>query len=240
MEMANEAALNPQELASMARARAAFYSFLSVHFTTLPDGTFVERIRSGDVTSMLEALVNDEAAGADIATGASLMRDFLDKTRSDDPPQLAEKLGIDRTRLYRGVSPTYGPPPPYEMVWSKTWQDVRLLETLAGIYRETGLAPSPDSKERPDYIGVELDFMRELALREANAWESAALQTATKLLESQNVFVTEHLGQWVLDFVVKALEWAKTDFYKGHLLMLRGFIADERQELASLAKELRA
>jgi TorA maturation chaperone TorD len=185
---------------------------------------------------MLEALVNDESAGADIVTGASLMRGFLDKSRNDDPLQLAENLGVDRTRLYRGVSPTYGPPPPYEMVWSTTWQEISLLQTLAGIYREMGMTPAPEAHERLDYIGVELDFMRELALREATAWESDPPAAAAKLLESQQAFMTEHLAGWPAAFVEKALEWVKTDFYKGHLLMLRGFIASEQQELASLVK----
>ncbi len=236
METANDAALNPQELASSARARAAFYSFLSVHFTTLPDPAFVERMRNGDVTLMLEALVNDEAAEADIVTGASLMRDYLNQTRGVETAELSQALGVDRTRLYRGVSPTYGPPPPYEMVWSKMWQDISLLQTLARTYREMGLAPSPDAAERLDYIGVELDFMRELALREAAAWESDTPATAAKLLEAQHAFMTEHLGGWPSAFVEKALEWAKTDFYKGHLLMLRGFVTSEQQELASLVK----
>lgn len=103
-----------------------------------------------------------------------------------------------------------------------------------------GLTPSPDATERLDYIGVELDFMRELALREAAAWESDTPEPAAKLLEAQHAFMTEHLGEWPSAFVEKALEWVKTDFYKSHLLMLRGFIASERQELASLAKEIRA
>ncbi len=240
MEMANDVALNPQELASSARARAAFYSFLSVHFTTLPDAAFVERMRDGDVTLMLEALVNDAATDADIVTGASLMRAYLNQTRSEDLSKLTENLGVDRTRLYRGVSPTYGPPPPYEMVWSKTWQDIRLLEALARIYHEAGMTPSPEMHERLDYVGVELDFMRELALREAAAWESNTPATVSELLEAQHAFMMEHLGEWPSVFVEKALEWAKTDFYKGHLLMLRGFIANEQQELTSLAKELRA
>lgn len=240
MEMADDAALNSQELAGIARARAAFCTFLSIHFTTLPDAAFVERMHDGAVTLMLEALVNDAAADADIATGASLMQAYLNQKRGEDLPQVAESLGVDRTRLYRGISPTYGPPPPYEMVWSKTWQDVGLLETLAGIYREAGLAPSPEVRERLDYVGVELDFMRELALREAVAWESNAPTTAAKLLETQHAFMAEHLGEWSPLFVEKALEWVETDFYKGHLLMLRGFITSEQQELASLVKETRA
>lgn len=233
MDMTDDAALNPQELAGAARARAAFYSFLGAHFTTLPDAAFVERMRSEDFTSMLEALVNDESVEADVATGASLMGAYLEKTREDDVPQLAEELGVDRTRLYRGVTPAYGPPPPYETVWtrSRAGQDIGILQTLAGLYREQGLAPSPDLKERLDYIGVELDFMRELALREAAAWESGKPETAATWVEAQQAFMNEHLGEWAPAFIEKALEWAKTDFYKGHLHMLRGFIEGELLDL---------
>ena len=240
MNMANDAELNPQELANIARTRAAFYSFLSVHFTTLPDQAFVERMRGEDMSSMLEALVNDESVEADITAGASLMRDHLNKTRNVEMSELSQALGVDRTRLYRGLSPSYGPPPPYEMVWSKTRQDVGLLVDLAGTYREMGLSPSPDVSERMDYIGVELDFMRELALREAAAWESNSPESAAKLLESQHVFLDAHLREWVPFFVDKALEQAETDFYRGHLHMLRGFIASEQQELASLLAEIHA
>jgi putative dimethyl sulfoxide reductase chaperone len=240
MNMANDAELNPQELANIARTRAAFNSFLSVHFTTLPDAAFVERMRHGDLTAMLEALVNDESVEGDIATGASLMRAHLEKARHKDAPDAAQTLGVDRTRLYRGLSPMYGPPPPYEMVWSKTGQDVGLLVSLAGTYREMGMSPSPDMIERMDYIGVELDFMRELALREATAWESTSPESAQKLLEAQHTFMNEHLRDWVPLFVDDALKRAETDFYRGHMLMLRGFIASEQEELASLIEETSA
>jgi TorA maturation chaperone TorD len=233
MDMANDAELNPQELAGAAKARAAFYAFLSVHFTTLPDAPFVERMRSGDFTTMLEALVKDDSVEPDIATGASLMRAYLDNTLGDEVAQLAEKLGVDRTRLYRGITPEYGPPPPYQTVWtrSRAGQDVDILQTLAGLYREMGLAPSPEATERLDYIGVELDFLRELALREAAAWESDKPETAATWVAAQQAFMNEHLGEWAPAFIEKALEWAKTDFYRGHLLMLRGFITGELRDL---------
>src|SRR5512141_1208219 len=193
MNMANDAELNPQELANIARTRAAFTSFLSVHFTTLPEAGFVERMRHGDLTAMLEAVVNDESVDGDLASGTTLMRDYLNETRAVETPELAQELGVDRTRLYRGLSPTYGPPPPYEMVWSKTKPDVSLLVELAGTYREMGLSPSPEMVERMDYLGVELDFMRELALREAAAWDLNSPESALKLLETQRTFMDEHL-----------------------------------------------
>jgi TorA maturation chaperone TorD len=215
------------DLASQAQTRAAFCSFLNVHFTALPDEKFVEQVRHKDVISMLKILPHDEATNEDIAAGASLMDKFLQETMQDSPEKLSVKLGVDRTKLYRGLSPTYGPPPPYEMVWSKKWQDVTLLQTLAGIYRENGLKPSVEVIDRQDYIGVELEFIHALALREVEAWKAGDEKTARSLLETQKTFFLEHISSWAPFFIKKAFEFVKTDFYQGHLLMLRGFIAEQ-------------
>ncbi len=236
--MMNQAEITSQELASIAKARASFNSFLNVHFVSLPDAKFVKQMRQPEITSMLKALVKDESVDEDLAYGASLMLNFIEGTRSNKTAQMVEKLGVDRTRLYRGVAPTYGPPPPYEMVWSKTFQDLGLMQILAGTYRENGLEPSPEARDRWDYIGMELQFLVELALREAAAWEKDDGKAARSLLGKQHEFFSQHMEQWIPDFVQKALEFVETDFYKGHLLMLNGFIKDEKQEYVSLVEHL--
>jgi TorA maturation chaperone TorD len=230
----NETKLGVKELADIARARAAFSSFLTVHFNVLPDEKFVRQMRRKEITSMLKVLPKDTSTNEDIAAGASLMENFLEETRADTSAQLSEKLGVDRTRLYRGISPVYGPPPPYEMVWSKTWQDISLLQTLAGIYREKDLAPSADVPDRMDYLGVELEFLHALSLRETAAWEAGKTDTAHSHFEDQKKFFSDHLEQWVPDFVQKALEYVKTDFYHGHILMLRGFITEQGEIFSTL------
>jgi TorA maturation chaperone TorD len=42
--------------------------------------------------------------------------------------------------------------------------------------------------------------------------------------------MSQHLGNWAPAFIKKALEYAKTEFYEGRLLMLRGFFANEKRE----------
>jgi TorA maturation chaperone TorD len=111
------------------------------------------------------------------------------------------------------------------MVWSRTVKDYSVLQAVAGKYREAGLEPSADARERVDYMGLEMDFLRELALREAAAWDAGEQETARSLLASQQAFLSQHLGDWAPDFIAKALEYVETDFYKGHLLMMRGFLA---------------
>jgi putative dimethyl sulfoxide reductase chaperone len=221
-----ESKLGVKEHAEIAQARAAFCSFLTIHFNVLPDEKFVKQMRRKEILSMLEVLPKDESVNADVSRGATLMYNFLKETYNDKPAQLSEKLGVDRTRLYRGLSPQYGPPPPYEMVWSKKWQDVSLLQVLAGIYRENGLAPSTEIVDRMDYLGLELEFIHALSMRETEAWQANKPEVANSLIEIQNKFFSEHLKQWVPDFVQKALEFVKTDFYHGHLLMIKGFILE--------------
>jgi putative dimethyl sulfoxide reductase chaperone len=231
----NETRMDMKEYAEIARTRAALCSFLTIHFNVLPDEKFIKQMRRKEIVSMLKILPKDTSINEDLAAGAALMENFIEETHDDKPTQLSEKLGVDRTRLYRGISPVYGPPPPYEMVWSKTWQDVALLQTLAGIYREKGLAPSSDMADRMDYLGLELEFLRALAQREITAWEAGKTETAYSNFEEQKKFFQEHMQQWVPDFIQKALEYVKTDFYRGHLLMLRGFVAEQAEIFSSLS-----
>lgn len=239
MELSGGNEQTAQELAEIAKAREALGSFLNLHFMVLLDAAFVERARGQGYISVLESLANETSLNADITSGASMMSEYLEQTNSVELAELVKTLGVDRTRLYRSVSKGYGPPPPYEMVWSKEAADSNLLVAIAKIYGEAGLSPSPEAKERHDYIGLELEFICELARREAIAWESNEREEANKLLSMQHAFMSQHIGQWAPDFIEKAQEYVKTDFYKGHLIMLRGYLAQQMTELDYLVSEIK-
>jgi putative dimethyl sulfoxide reductase chaperone len=237
MEISGNNEMTIHELSSIAQTRAALCSFLNLHFMTLLDSSFIEQVRAREFTSLLQTLAVDASSNDDVTTGANLMSEYLWRTNDLPLTQVVEELGVDRTRLYRSVIKGYGPPPPYEMVWSKEVSDYSHLSIIAGAYEEAGLSPSPDAKERFDYIGMELEFLSELASREAVARENGAPQDANNLLSFQYNFLTHHFGQWVPDYIEKAMDYAETDFYKGHLLMLRGFINQQKEELAYLVSE---
>jgi TorA maturation chaperone TorD len=235
MDMMTDTTMDAPALAHSARARAAFYAFLNVHFTALPDEIFVEQMRGPVCATMLAELVTDKAIDDNVAAGADLMAAYLRATSGEPAASLSQMLGVERTRLYRGITPSYGPPPPYELVWSKTHRDVGLLQDLAGLYREAGLAPAPEATDRPDYIGVELDYLRALVVREAEGWAAGTSEGRAAALAAraaQRSFLDEHLAHWAPFYVDKAMAHAKTDFYQGHLMMLQGFIAGEQQALA--------
>jgi hypothetical protein len=220
----NEGYLSNEEMAESARTRASFSSFLNAHFITLPDLGFIERIRSAGFRVSLESLVTDQALTGGMVEGASLMLKFLDDTVDMEGSELSNVLGRDRTFLYRSVNPDGSPPPPCEAVWSRSKPNVvELLQELAGIYRLSGLSLAQDAGERLDYIGVEMEYMHRLAEREAEAWQKGNKEAAQDLLNQQDVFFKEHLAEWVPLFVDKALTVAKTDFYRGHLMMVKAW-----------------
>jgi TorA maturation chaperone TorD len=235
MQPIDETPLSGRDLAEIAGARASLCRFLNVPFTTLPDLGFVERIRGSEFVSALGALAGDEVVHSDVAAGASLMLGYIRSTMEMEEGKLLEELGVDRTRLYRGVAPGYGPPPPCEAVWSPRASDsAAVLRELAEIYREAGMALSPEARERLDYIGVEMEYHQQLAMREAEAWEAGEGEKARGLLDRQAEFLGRHVGLWAPHFVEKALSMAETDFYRGHLMMLRGFLAGELERIRLL------
>jgi len=183
--------------------------------------------------------VQNEDTNPDVRRGAALMHDFIQKTMDIGTRQLSEALGVDRTRLYRGVSPNYGPPPPYEAVWKTTdASDTTVLQEPAATYRESGLVLSEDAHELLDYISVELDYMIQLIQREVMAWSGGIGKDACEAVERQNRFLMDHLSQWVPAFIAKAEEHAETDFYHGHLMMLRGFLSEESERLSVLTEAM--
>lgn len=231
MPEGNQDEFQPQELAEMARARATFYHFVGLHFNTLPDLAFVEQLRGEEFGGALASLAENGEIHPGVAAGAALMRDYIQKNTGLEAATFSEKLGVDRTRLYRGVSPAYGPPPPYEAVWTRTGgPETAVLQKVMGLYRTAGLAMAEDANERADYIGVELEYLRLLALREADAWDAADRAAARGILEKEQPFLRS-LAEWVPPFVAKAREYVETDFYRGHLQMLEGLLAEELQQV---------
>ena len=226
--------LSQAELKLLALARAALAAFLSTHFLNLPDADFVAALRRPETRAFLEHVAAEPELGAEVVAGARLMLAFLERQADTEAGALAHALGLDRTRLYRGVSPTYGPPPPYETVWLESSEvpTKRLQQIVAG-YRADDLAPAEDSHERPDYAGVELAYVESLARREAACLADGDPTGAATLRERQRVFLSEHLAAWAPAFIARALPRAKTDFYHGHLLMLRGFLQAQTEELSA-------
>jgi putative dimethyl sulfoxide reductase chaperone len=213
---------------NLAQARGSLSAFLSMHFLNMPDEAFLEHVRSEAVLGFLAQLAEEDASHPDLTSGAQQMLAYLEASVHQSSIAVTEELGVDRTRLYRGLSSALGPPPPYEAVWSRhADHPSRLIEEIAGLYHAEGLAEAPEANERSDNLGIELAYIEHLAEKEVEALGSDEDDEAMRVRRLQSEFFSKHLVQWVPRFVEKALEFAKTDFYIGHLYMLRGFVMEQ-------------
>jgi len=80
-------------------------------------------------------------------------------------------------------------------------------------------------RQPPDYIGVELDFMRLLCERERQEREEKETDALRHILEIENSFLEEHLALWVPVFCEKMFQQAHEDYYRGVARLTAGLVA---------------
>ena len=218
---------NPNDFsanAEEARALAGLFNFMAVIFNQRPDIQLVQRLRTLSFDTFIDLQEGSETE--DHHQGVQLIQDFIDATRNLPEDQVEEQLAVDWTRLFRGVSPGYGPLPPYEGVYAKGGPgEIELLKRLSRIYAESGVEVGDDIHNRQDYLGLELAFVGYLTEQEAAAWEAKNPDEANALSGKAGLFFQQHIGRWAESFFNAALEHARTDFFKGFILLSRGTLS---------------
>src|SRR4030042_917421 len=150
------------ELPHLARSRVQIYGILSTVFGGLPGEQLVRLFSSWNVTEQ----VSREFLPLKMKRGLKQINIWL-KKRGSEQSEIAA-LETEFTRLFRGLGREKSPPPPYESVYL----DSGLLygpstQRVADIYRRFRITVKDN--EPPDYIAMELDFMRLLCEKEAAA-----------------------------------------------------------------------
>ncbi len=132
---------------------------------------------------------------------------------STEASQLATRLGLEYTRLLRGIKQSYGPPPPYESLYREN----RLMgeATLAVLrhYQQAGYGMLEENVGPQDHLGTELKFMALRCHDEATAWQQAKTTEAMKIRAAQLSFLEHHLLAWVPDYCDRLQQEAQVSFY---------------------------
>ena len=150
--------------------------------------------------------------------------------------ELLRQLSVDWTRLFRGVSKGYGPPPPYEGIYrEKDGLGLKIIQEVEQAYLKYGLVISGEQRDRPDYLGYELNFAKFLCEQIAQAIENDMPEEERYRLDFYD-FVTEHLSAWVGDFCAIGEEHAKTPFYSAVLMLLNDTVSDVAAGVISQSK----
>lgn len=228
-----------KDMSQLAEARSRVYELLASVCNTLPDTGFVTMLMSQDVRSLLTSATSDYAASdlqqKELEQGIQALEVFRKQAGEVNRDEMVTRLGVDRTRLYRGVKRGYGPPPPYESVYqgSHTVMAGSALQ-VKKIYTDRGYRPPSIGNELPDYVGIELDFLRFLCSEEAATWRGQDKNKAQEYMNAEYDFINNHMVNWIPRFYDEVLSHAREDFYRGIAMLTTAYVVLEADRLGSL------
>ena len=143
-----------------------------------------------------------------------------------------EALRIDYAKLFLGPYKLLAPP--YGSIYlegnSRVMGDSAI--DVRNRYLEAGLDVSGETKEAPDHITIELEFMCFLVFKEIEMIKNSNFESALDYLKKQKEFLDGHLGAWVSEFSDNIEKNAETEFYKNLSRATRSFIKKDTTELA--------
>jgi putative dimethyl sulfoxide reductase chaperone len=137
-----------------------------------------------------------------------------------------EAIKSDHLYLFIGVGKVLAP------VWESVYfNPARLIfqeETfkVRNWYGRYKLQVKNKNKEPDDHIGLEFLFIAHLAKQGLEALEKKEHAEAEALFQAQKDFLSEHLLKWGAVWCDLVDEHAKTDFYRGISLIVRGSLAE--------------
>jgi TorA maturation chaperone TorD len=212
----------------IASGREALYDLLAAVFEHFPN-RLLPIIRNGELERFL-APCRDVGRG--FRRGLALVSSYGSAIRERPDAEVLTELSVDRTRILRGTGHA-DMLPPYEALYKKRKVLLDSALEVRRFYRRAGLLPDEAVRESADYLCVELDFMKQLCLREQTLREAGAEVRETVTLEEE--FLRIHLN-WAADFCREVEKHASTDFYRGFGLILNAYIRADRERLRDLVR----
>lgn len=210
------------EFEELAKARGNAYRFLANLMLEEPSPILLKKFTQKAFISSLSDIFGE---------GVDLMRFTLEN---------AEALQLDFSNLF--IVPNMRYLKPYESVY----RDKRIIgsKVICGLvhgesynavkklYQEAGVRNN--IKELPDHIGLELEFLHFLCIKEN--WNNK--QEALRYLRLEKRFLEEHLLKWVNQLCDTMAANAGTDFYKGLAKITKIFVPDDFKTINKIIKEV--
>lgn len=215
-----------EQLISLLEVQQAF-QFLAYVLNNPPEENFVNQLRKQFLSPV-------SLSSADtFHIGRKQIFDYFQEHQHASVDEMVQDLAVDWTRLFRGLNAAYGPPPPYEGVY-KAGDGIgaTIVQDVNKAYSKYGLSILGQHRDRSDYLGYELDFIRHLSEQAIHAQQSDQLEKEKLYQNDMCEFLKDHLSVWVGNFCTRAAAYAQTSFYRGFLLLLQETVADVTANLS--------
>ena len=170
---------------------------------------------------------------------AGLYPELLPRLESMRAAMAQEELTLAFTPLFLGPFKVLALP--YGSIYLEEKREVMGASTqeVNRIYQRAGLNLAETSKEAPDHIAVELEFMYYLIFRQCEALDMGDLIAAKGWVETQASFLERHLGVWVGMFAEQIQEMTKS---KSEIIFLPKVADDPSQrepDITTAKRELK-
>lgn len=211
------AAGRPDEWSEEAGSRGNCYGLLSLVFRDAPTHDFVEHLRTAPLADVLSRL------------GYDATQNF-----AGDLDAVIERLREEYTRLFIGPGPhvsLYASAhyPDEGQLWGDSTMRVkRFIEA-------TGLSFNDNWDSIPDHIAIELELMRKLCEREAEAWLASNISDACLAVNLEKRFLEDHLSEWIPRFLEKVLAAEPNSFYRKMCELTKGFVCSESRHVVDMS-----
>ena len=220
------------QIAALMRDRAAMYAFLGRVFKREVDDELLGQLRAMHYPQSSDDPRVNEAF--------RLMYQFMRHARED----VLDVLAVDYARTFLGSGILNGNAAfPYESVYTSekalVMQEAR--DEVLAIYRANGMDKDSSWTDPEDHLALELEFMRVLCERTADALEAPASDDAqaadpVSLVATQYGFLVLHLLRWAPRFCVDVPRFCTSDFYQAAAQLLDAYLQDDQALLEDIAQ----
>lgn len=208
-------------LDDLALARSAIWDALALGFRPPTDET-VARLASPEGARTLA----DAAAALDVAGGSAGLAPLV-LALAVDPPATVEDLARCYGRLFGHTA--RGAAPPYETEYGEDslWAPPREMSDLGGFFQAFGLRLDARTRERPDHVACECEFLLVLARKEARALALGDEAVREVTAGAARLFLRDHIGRWAPAFEARLVRLDPDGFYGALGRLLGTFVAVE-------------
>lgn len=205
--------MNRDERVEVAQRRAATYWLLSRLVLEAPTPVLLDELQAALSASPCEA-------GEPLTVEVLHLLVAVDAARAGIPADV--DLRAEHTRIWSGLSETYGPPPPFESVFRERRLPGDATAAVAAAYDAAGLDAAVADAGPPDHLASELRFMALCSMREAEAWAGGRDAEALEWVDRQREFLDEHLLAWVPGHCSKVADMAHTEYHRAVANLVAG------------------
>lgn len=201
-----------------------------------------------------EALFGGLADGSLLGEVARVRRTLLDGTCTRGADAALEELEREAERVAAAGLPALGAEhekafghaaavdhPPHEMHYGgvNLFQQTHQLSDVVGFYRAFGVDVPENLRERPDHVGIEMEFLGLLCVKEANAIQNGLEAEREVTRRAGRRFIARHVGGFVPTLYLRVANRGPSSFYCAVLRFASELLGEDRARLGIPPEEVR-